>query len=85
MVAGTDAVAVYSTGWRVVMMAIIPILAVGMATVAVIGASYGARRFDRIAIAHSYSIKLGFVVALITGALTYVFAPYISQVFCVRL
>jgi putative MATE family efflux protein len=42
VVAGTDAVAVYSAGWRVVMMAIMPIIAVGTSVITVAGVSYGA-------------------------------------------
>ncbi len=80
-VAGTDAVAVYSAGWRVVMMAIIPMAAVGTAVVTVSGVAYGARKYKNLRIAHSYSIKLGLAVAAITGVLTFIFAPYIAQIF----
>ncbi|HNR25625.1 MAG TPA: MATE family efflux transporter [Methanobacteriaceae archaeon] len=80
-VAGTDAVAVYSAGWRVVMMAIIPIIAVGTAVVAVAGVSYGARNTENLFITHNYSIKVGMAVALITSTLTYFFADYISMIF----
>nr|WP_054858373.1 MATE family efflux transporter [Methanobacterium formicicum] len=80
-VAGTDAVAVYSAGWRVVMMAIIPMAAVGTAVVTVSGVAYGARKYKNLRIAHSYSIKVGLAVAAITGVLTFIFAPYIAQIF----
>jgi Na+-driven multidrug efflux pump len=81
MVGGTDAVAVYTSGWRVVMMAIIPIISVGTATIAIVGANYGARKYENITIAHHYSMKVGLLVALVTGVLTYVFAYYISLIF----
>ncbi|MDD1763451.1 MAG: MATE family efflux transporter, partial [Methanobacteriaceae archaeon] len=80
-VAGTDAVAVYSAGWRVVMMAILPIIAVGTAVVAVAGVSYGARNTKNLSITHTYSIKVGLLVALLTSTLTFVFAPYIAMIF----
>jgi putative MATE family efflux protein len=80
-VAGTDAVAVYSAGWRVVTMAIIPLAAVGTAVVTVSGVAYGARKYINLQIAHNYSIKVGLVIATITGVLTYIFAPYIAQIF----
>jgi putative MATE family efflux protein len=80
-VAGTDAVAVYSAGWRVVMMAILPIIAVGTAVVAVAGVSYGARNTKNLSITHTYSIKVGLIVALLTSTLTFVFAPYIAMIF----
>lgn len=80
-VAGTDAVAIYSAGWRVVMMAILPIIAVGTAVVAVAGVSYGARNTKNLSITHTYSIKVGLIVALLTSVLTFVFAPYIAMIF----
>jgi putative MATE family efflux protein len=80
-VAGTDAVAVYSAGWRVVMMAILPIIAVGTAVVAVAGVSYGARNTENLLITHNYSIKVGLAVAIITSTLTFLFADYISMIF----
>lgn len=80
-VAGTDAVAVYSAGWRVVMMAIIPMAAVGTAVVTVSGVAYGSRKYKNLQISHNYSIKVGLAVAAITGVITFLFAPYISQIF----
>lgn len=81
VVAGTDAVAVYSAGWRVVMIATMPILAVGTSVVTVAGVSYGARKYENMSIAHRYSIKIGLIIAAATSALTFVFAPYIALVF----
>ena len=81
VVAGTDAVAVYSAGWRVVMMATMPIIAVGTSVITVAGVSYGARKYENVSIAHRYSIKLGLIIAAITSALTFVLAPYIAMVF----
>jgi putative MATE family efflux protein len=80
-VSGTDAVAVYSAGWRVVMMAILPIIAVGTAVVAVAGVSYGARNFENLQITHNYAIKVGLMVALLTSTFTFFFADYISMIF----
>ena len=70
-VSGTDAVAVYSAGWRVVIMAIIPLVAMGTAVITVSGVSYGSRKYKNLLIAHTYSIKLGLVVASITSVLTF--------------
>ncbi|MEN6328967.1 MAG: MATE family efflux transporter [Methanobacteriaceae archaeon] len=81
LVAGTDAVAVYSAGWRVVMMAIIPNIAVGTSVVAVAGVSYGGRNYDNLSIAHNYAIKVGLIIAILTSTLTFLFAPYISMIF----
>lgn len=80
-VAGTDAVAVYNTGWRVVMIAMSPIVGVGISLVTVVGASYGAKKYGNVSIIHNYSVKVGLIVAAIICVLVYVFAPYISMLF----
>ena len=45
-VASTDAVAVYSTGWRVVTIATTPIIAIATALISVVGANYGAKKYE---------------------------------------
>ena len=60
-VANTDAVAVYSTGWRVVTIATTPILAIATALISVVGANYGARRYEEILVAHRYSMKIAII------------------------
>ncbi len=79
--AGTDAVAVYTAGWRVVFFAIIPMIAIGTAVISVAGAAYGARKFDRVRTAHTYSVTLGIAIALVTSAITYIFARQIALIF----
>jgi putative MATE family efflux protein len=80
-VAGTDAVAVYTSGWRIVMFAVVPLIGIGTSLVAVAGAAYGAREYRKLKIAHSYSIKIGIGIALLTGLLTWIFAPWITMLF----
>lgn len=81
IVAGTDAVAVYSTGWRVVNIGMMPTVAISTALVSVVGANFGARRYENIRIAQRYSILLAVVCAVIVGVLIYLFAPQIVYVF----
>lgn len=80
-VAGTNAVAVYNTGWRVVMIAMAPIIGVGLSVVTIVGASYGAKKYDNISMIHNYSVKVGLIVASIICVLIYIFAPYIAMLF----
>ncbi|MDD1680618.1 MAG: MATE family efflux transporter [Methanoregula sp.] len=79
--AGTDAVAVYTAGWRVIFFAIIPMIAIATAVISVAGAAYGARKFERIRTVHTFSIKLGIAIALIVSAITYLFARQIAVIF----
>jgi putative MATE family efflux protein len=78
---GTDAVAVYTAGWRVVMIGIIPMAAVGTATVSVAGAAFGARRYGNVDTVHKYSTLLGLAIGAVTGVLTWALAPQITAIF----
>jgi putative MATE family efflux protein len=79
--AGTDAVAVYTAGWRVVFFAIIPMVAISTAVISVAGAAYGARKFEKIRTVHTFSVTLGIAIALVVSAITYLFARQIAVIF----
>lgn len=78
---GAEAVAVYTAGWRVVMMAMIPPIGIGTAAITVGGAAYGARNYKNLSTVLSYSAKLGVGIAVVTGLLSYVFAGNIATIF----
>lgn len=78
---GTEAVAVYTAGWRVVMIAMIPAIGIGTAAITVAGAAYGSRKYDNISTALNYSAKLAIGIALLTGLIIYVFASNIASIF----
>ena len=77
----TDSVAVYSTGWRIVIIGTTPILAIGTALISVIAANYGARNYKNIQIAHRYAMKVSIIIGFIVALLTNVFAGDIASVF----
>ena len=78
---GTDAVAVYTAGWRVVNIAMIPAIGIGTAAITVAGAAYGAKKYENVSTALNYSVKLGVSIAVVTSIITYIFAPNISGIF----
>ncbi len=78
---GTDAVAVYSAGWRVVQMAIIPMIAISTAVVAVGGAAFGAKQYENLKVVHTYAIQIGVGIGLLLSAFTYIAAPWITMLF----
>ena len=77
----TDSVAVYSTGWRIVIIGTTPILAIGTALISVIAANFGAKNYENIQIAHRYAMKISIVIGFAVAILTNVFAGYIASVF----
>ncbi|HOJ95238.1 MAG TPA: MATE family efflux transporter [Methanospirillum sp.] len=80
-VAGTDAVAVYAAGWRVVIFAIIPLAAIGTSVISVAGAAFGGRRYEKLPIIHNYSVKTGLMVAISLSILTWLFSYQIASIF----
>ncbi|MDY6966582.1 MAG: MATE family efflux transporter [Halobacteriota archaeon] len=81
MVYSTDGVAIYSTGWRVVTIAILPLLGISTAVVSVTGAAFGAGSFDKLNNAHFYSIRIGLLIETSIAVATFLFAPQIAAVF----
>jgi putative MATE family efflux protein len=81
VVAGSDGVAVYSTGWRVVSLAIVPLLGIATSVTAVTGAAYGMKAYGKLNTAHRYAVMTGFKIELILAAFTFIFAPQIASVF----
>ncbi|MDD1686337.1 MATE family efflux transporter [Methanoregula sp.] len=79
--AGTDAVAVYTAGWRVVFFAIIPLVAIATSVISVAGAAYGARTYEKIRVVHNFSIQIGIAISLAISAITFVFASQIALIF----
>lgn len=78
---GTTAVAVYTASMRIVQMAAIPLMGIGIAVLTVAGVAYGARNHENLKTAHSYSIKLGFALSFALGAIMFVFSSQIAGVF----
>ncbi|MGL6298209.1 MAG: MATE family efflux transporter, partial [Methanobacteriaceae archaeon] len=81
IVGGVDAVAIYSTGWRVVMVAFIPTIAIGISVVAVTGAAFGSKKLERLTVIQSYGIKLSLLIATIITIVSVVFAGEIASLF----
>lgn len=77
----TDGVAIFTAGWRVVMLAIMPLLGISTAVIAVCAASFGAKDYEKLYTAYIYSIKMSVLVMFIISIFTYILAPYISMVF----
>ncbi|MEA4957055.1 Multidrug export protein MepA [bioreactor metagenome] len=80
-ITGPLGVAVYTAGWRIVNLAMIPHMGLGTATLTVIGAAYGARKFKKLITTYNYSVKLGLSISIVTSIIIFVFAPQIAMIF----
>jgi Na+-driven multidrug efflux pump len=81
---GKEGVAIYNTGWRIVMIAILPLLGMATAVTSVTGAAFGARAYDKLNTAYMYAAKTGLIIEIILGIIIFVLAPLISMVFTTR-
>ena len=78
---GENGVAVYSTGWRIVTIAILPLLGLATAVVSVSGATFGAHSYKKLNISFMYALKFGLTVEIILSIVTFVLAPSITTIF----
>ncbi len=80
-VGGTIGVAVYTSGWRIVSVATLPMLGVASAVTAVAGAAFGASEFQKARTAYFYALKAGVLVEVVLAATVFALAPQITWIF----
>lgn len=80
-VAGSDAVAVYTGGWRIVFFVQIPFIAMSIATASVSGAAYGGRKPEKMKIAHSFAVRTGIFIGIGLSIVTWFLAPSLAWIF----
>jgi len=80
-VGGTDGVAVYTTGWRVATIAILPLLGIATAVVSVTGANFGQRALEKVNIAFIYALKIGVVIEISIAIATFLLSLQITAMF----
>ncbi|MDL2246534.1 MATE family efflux transporter [Methanobrevibacter sp. OttesenSCG-928-K11] len=81
IVGGTIAVAAYTAGMRIIQLAMIPIIGFGTAVLTVAGAAFGAHNYEKLETGFHYTIKIGFILSIILGAIMFIFAPQIALIF----
>ena len=81
IVSGSVAVAVYTAGWRVIALGLLPAIGVGTAAITVSGVAYGAHKYENIRTTLRYSVKLGLISSIIVCILLFVFANQVSYIF----
>jgi putative MATE family efflux protein len=80
-VGGTVGVAVYTSGWRIVSIATLPMLGVASAVTAVTGAAFGASEYEKARTAYFYALKTGVLVEMVLAVLVIAFAHQITWIF----
>jgi putative MATE family efflux protein len=80
-IGGTDGVAVFSAGWRVVTVATLPLLGIATGVVSVTGAAYGSRDYYKLNTSYLYAVKIGFIIETTVAIAIFLLAPFISAAF----
>ena len=80
-VSTTDSIAVFENGWRILMLATEPMIAISTALVSIVAVNYGAKKYENIKLAYNYSMKLGTLFGITTLVIFWVFAPQLAYLF----
>ncbi len=81
VVIGTIGVALYSTGWRVVYLLMVPAQAVGVAIVSVCSAQYGAGQYTKIRDTFLYGMRTTFILSIILSVILFIIADLVAMAF----
>jgi Na+-driven multidrug efflux pump len=80
-VGGTDGVAIYSSGWRILQIVMIPCLGIGSAAIPICAAAYGARDTAKVKEAFMFSIKISLLLMTLFAGLLALSAGLVTQLF----
>ena len=81
IVSGPTSVAVYTAGWRIVNIGMLPAIGVGTAAISVAGVAYGARKYENLRVTARYAVKVALTASIIVCIILYVFANQIALIF----
>lgn len=78
---GTDGIAVFTSGWRIIMLGTIPLIGMATGVVSVTAAAYGSKDREKLKTAYFYALKLGVFIEFIIAVIIFIFAKQISYIF----
>lgn len=81
IVSGPTSVAVYTAGWRIVNIGMLPAIGVGTAAISVAGVAYGARKYENLRVTARYAAKIAFIASVIVCIILNLFSNQIAFVF----
>jgi putative MATE family efflux protein len=77
----SQGVAIFTAGWRVTMIALLPLMGIATAVVAVAGAAYGERSYRKLKVSLYHAIRYGLIFSVVISVLIFLFAPWIVVIF----
>ena len=81
MVSGPVAVAVYTAGWRIINIGMLPAIGVGTAAISVAGVAFGAKKYENLRVVARYAVKVALIASIIVCVILMVFSNQIAFIF----
>lgn len=81
IVSGPVAVAVYTAGWRIINIGMLPAIGVGTAAISVAGVAFGAKKYENLRVTARYAVKVALIASIIVCIILNVFSNQIAFVF----
>jgi len=78
---GPIAVAVYTAGWKIFTLSLLPAMSVESAVLTVAGVAIGSKNYKNLEISSNYGIKIGVILGGILAIGSFIFAPQLAQLF----
>ena len=81
IVSGPVSVAVYTAGWRIVNIGMLPAIGVGTAAISVAGVAFGAKKYENLRVTARYAVQVALIASIIVCVILFVFANQIAVIF----
>ena len=81
IVSGSVAVAVYTAGWRIVNIGMLPAIGVGTAAISVAGVAFGSGKYENLRVTARYAVKVALIASIIVCIILNIFSNQIAYIF----
>ena len=75
-IGGEYGIAVFQTGWRVVTLAVMPLMGMAAAVTPITGAAFGMKDYKKLDKSYLYAIKIGLIMEITAAVFIFISAPY---------
>ncbi|WP_407432196.1 MATE family efflux transporter [Methanobrevibacter sp.] len=81
IVSGPISVAVYTAGWRIINIGMLPAIGVGTAAISVAGVAFGAGKYENLRVTARYAVKVALIASIIVCIILFFFSNQIAFIF----
>ncbi len=81
VVSGPISVAVYTAGWRIINIGMLPAIGVGTAAISVAGVAFGSGKYENLRVTARYAVKVALIASIIVCIILYLFSDQIAFIF----